>query len=209
LADLMQLAVDERTELADLLDTLAPEEWQRPSLCEDWTVRDVVAHVISYEEVGWLGLVGAFVRGGFGPRRVNKVRLAAYQQHTPDQLIEVLRSHLRPHGLTAGFGGGIGLSDSLIHQQDIRRPLQRPRAIAADRLVAALDTSLRAPVLPSKKNAAGLRLAPTDLDWTHGDGPEVTGTAEAILMACAGRLDYLGDLSGPGVRQLEERVARP
>ena len=202
----MQLAVDERGDLADLLDTLTPEQWRAASLCEGWSVRDVVAHVISYEEIGWLGLAGAFIRGGLAPGRVNKVRLAAYGGHTSDQLVQVLRSHLRPHGLTAGFGGGIGLTDTLIHHQDIRRPLRLPRDIPADRLITALDTSLRAPVLPSKKNVAGLRLAPTDLDWTHGDGPEVTGPAEAILMACAGRRDYVGELGGEGLVQLERRL---
>jgi hypothetical protein len=91
--------------------------------------------------------------------------------------------------------------------RSIRRPLHLPRDIPASRLIEALDTSLRAPVLPSKKNAAGLRLAPTDLDWRHGDGPEITGPGEAVLMACAGRRDCLKDLSGPGLIQLEQRLA--
>lgn len=98
----MQLAADERSDLADLLESLAPEQWERPSLCEAWTIHDVVAHIISYEELSYLGVAAAFVRGGFRPGRINEQRLAAYREHTPEQLIEILRSHLRPHGLTAG-----------------------------------------------------------------------------------------------------------
>jgi uncharacterized protein (TIGR03083 family) len=32
--------------LAQFLDTLSADEWQRPSACELWTIRDVVAHLI-------------------------------------------------------------------------------------------------------------------------------------------------------------------
>ena len=35
----------QRTVLADLLDDLAPQEWNTPSLCAGWTVRDVAAHL--------------------------------------------------------------------------------------------------------------------------------------------------------------------
>lgn len=45
MADPKQLAADERRDLADFLETLTPEQWQQPSLCAGWTVRDVVAHV--------------------------------------------------------------------------------------------------------------------------------------------------------------------
>jgi uncharacterized protein (TIGR03083 family) len=202
----MRLAAEERGELADLLDTLTPEQWNNPSLCAGWTVRDVVAHVVSYEELGWVGLAAAFVRGGFGPGRVNQVRLAAYRDRQPEELVQILRAHLEPRGLTAGFGGGIGLSDSLIHQQDIRRALGIPRDIPAERLIEALDVSLRAPVLPSKKNAEGLRLAPNDIGWEYGAGPEVAGPAEAVLMACAGRGVALDELEGPGLETLRARV---
>ena len=42
----LQAAVEaERRALADVLDTLTPEEWRSPSLCAGWTVQDVVAHM--------------------------------------------------------------------------------------------------------------------------------------------------------------------
>ncbi len=50
--DVMALARAEREDLLDLLLTLTPEQWRAPSLCAGWTVRDVVAHVLSYEELG-------------------------------------------------------------------------------------------------------------------------------------------------------------
>jgi uncharacterized protein (TIGR03083 family) len=95
----------------------------------------------------------------------------------------------------------------MIHQQDIRRAIGKPREIPEARLVAVLDFSLKAPTLPSKANRRGLRLVATDLDWTSGHGPEVVGPAEALLMAVAGRPHALGELTGDGLPTLRERVA--
>ena len=47
--DVMTLACDERRDLADFLGTLTPEQWETQSLCEDWTIREVTVHVVSYE----------------------------------------------------------------------------------------------------------------------------------------------------------------
>ena len=39
-------AIDgERVSLADLLDSLGDQEWETPSLCAGWRVRDVAAHL--------------------------------------------------------------------------------------------------------------------------------------------------------------------
>ena len=61
------------------------------------------------------------------------------------------------------------------------------------------------PVLGNKKRVAGLKLAATDIDWTFGDGPEVRGTGEALLLAICGRKAALDDLEGEGVATLRSR----
>jgi uncharacterized Actinobacterial protein TIGR03083 len=39
-------AIDtQRLGLAEVLDRLTEQEWRHPSLCDGWTVRDVVAHL--------------------------------------------------------------------------------------------------------------------------------------------------------------------
>jgi len=50
--DVRRLVRDERTDFAAFLATLSPEQWQAPALCAGWRVRDVVAHVISYDNPG-------------------------------------------------------------------------------------------------------------------------------------------------------------
>jgi uncharacterized protein (TIGR03083 family) len=200
----MAQARAEREDLLELLERLTPDQWRAPSLCAGWSVRDVVAHVLSYEELGPRQLAERFARGLFLVDRVNAVGLQDYAARTPAQLVELLRAHLTPSGLTAGMGGAIALTDGLIHQQDIRRPLGESRNIPADRLVPALRTALFGPVLRGVLRVRDVRLVATDIDWSFGRGPEVRGTAEALLMAVAGRPVVLGELSGPG----RDRVAR-
>lgn len=204
--DAMSLARAERADLADLLTTLTPAQWDAPSLCSRWRVRDVIAHLFSYEDLGVAGLIGRFIRGGVLPDRVNAVGVATYTNHSIDDLLALARDHLQPRGLTAGFGGRIALTDGLIHHQDIRRPLGLPRDIPADRMLAALDFARTAPTIGAAKRIRGLTLTATDLDWTAGSGPAVAGPAEALLMTIAGRHGIAEELTGPGQQILADRI---
>lgn len=202
----LDLAEAERLDLADFLSTLAPEQWAHRTLCEGWTVRDVVAHTVSFEGVPLIALAKLFVRGRFQTDRINEVAVAEMADRPPADLIATLRAHSRPSGMNAGFGGRLALSDNMIHQQDIRRPLGLPRTIPVDRLVAALDFVRRSPTIRGAKRARGVRLVATDLDWSAGEGPDVRGTGEALLMAMAGRRAVLRDLDGPGLQRLAARI---
>jgi uncharacterized protein (TIGR03083 family) len=202
----MRLACEEREEFADFLDGLSPEQWEQPSLCELWRVRDVVAHVVSYEELSRWQLVRRFAKGGFVPPRVNAIGVAEYAGRSPKQLTQLMRSCIPPRGLTSAFGGMIALVDGMIHQQDIRRPLDIGRAIPPERLQRVLNAALSSPATRGAKRAGGARLVATDLEWVHGDGPEVTGTAEALIMAMAARPDALNQLAGPGKAHLAQRI---
>ncbi|BBX69578.1 hypothetical protein MPSYJ_30390 [Mycolicibacterium psychrotolerans] len=94
----------------------------------------------------------------------------------------------------------------MIHQQDIRRTLSLPRTIPADRLVVALDFARVAPLIGGAWHTRGVRRIATDIDWAVGQGPEVRGTGEALLMAMARRPDALADLTGPGLVVLDRRT---
>jgi uncharacterized protein (TIGR03083 family) len=118
----------------------------------------------------------------------------------------MFRDNAEPHGLTAGFSGRIALTDNMIHQQDIRRPLGIARTIPPERLRVALDFVRYAPTIRGAWRARGVRLIATDVDWSHGKGPEVRGTGEALLMVMAGRRVALADLDGAGVVSLAARV---
>lgn len=200
------LARAEREEFADFLETLSPEQWEAQSLCAGWRVRDVVAHVISYDELDLRETVGRILRGWFVLDRVNAVAKAHYDTRGPQELVAVVRKCAEPRGLTAANGGMIALLDSMIHQQDIRRPLGLPRVIPEERLLPALKFAMVAPPIRAFWRARGLRLVATDHDWSRGRGAEVRGPAESILMAVAGRRGVVGELSGTGQPTLAARI---
>jgi len=201
---LMDMAYDERADLAAFLETLTPQEWHAPSLCDGWTVKDVVAHMVSYEELTTFGLVKRFAKGRVV--HANEVGVEEFAPMSPQELMEFLGRHLRPRGLTAGFGGMIALVDGTVHHQDIRRALGHPRTVPVDRLERILPLVPGNPRLGAGRRIRGLRLRATDVTWQHGNGPEVSGTGEALLMAMTGRHEAVNELTGPGQATIAGRV---
>ncbi len=64
-----RLARDARADLTAFPATLSPRQWQAPTLCARWRVRDVVAYVLSYDELNVRGLLAQAVQGQFRPSR--------------------------------------------------------------------------------------------------------------------------------------------
>ncbi len=204
--DVRRLARAERADLAAFLATLAPQQWLVPTLCPQWRVRDVVAHVISYDDLGLRGLLRLAAQARFRLSRINAIALARYDTHSPQQLLALLTDPPQPRGLPAALGGRVGLAETLIHHQDIRRALAQPRIVPAQRLLPVLRTALIAPDIAGPWRLRGIRLVATDLRFSAGVGPEVRGPAEALLMAIAGRREAVSELSGAGQRKLADRI---
>ncbi len=200
------MAAAERSDLADFLATLTPEQWEVSSLCQGWRVRDVVVHVVSFDGVSAFEMFRRLIRGRVV--HTNQVAVDELASLNADQVLSRLRARLRPQGLATTFGGRLALLDVTIHHQDIRRPLGMPREIPAERLRRVLSDSIRSPELPGWRLARGVRLAPSDLDWSHGSGPELIGPAEAMLMAITGRASSLEELAGPGQTVVAGRLGR-
>ncbi len=159
-----------------------------------------------------LPMIGMLAKYRFNVPKASAEGSAEYgSEHTPQQILAAFDT-IHRDGVRKGIARVIpakeGLLDHVVHHQDMRRPLGMSRQIPEERLVAALGV---APGLNgfvgSKKRAAGLRLVATDVDWSHGDGPEVRGPGEAILLALTGRPTVLNELVGEGVATLRERLA--
>jgi uncharacterized protein (TIGR03083 family) len=206
--DVRRLARDERADLAAFLATLTRQQWQAPTLCARWRVRDVVAHIISYDDLGARALLAVAARARFRPGRINDAALTRYDRHSPEQLLALLASNLQPRGQPAALGGRAGLVETLIHHQDIRRALGQPRPIPAERLRPALHTALIAPDIAHLWPLRGVRLVATDLPFSFGIGAQAEGPAEAVLMTIAGRSSAISELSGPGQARLAARIGR-
>lgn len=195
------LLAAERADFADFLGSLTEQEWDTPSLCTGWRVREVVGHLL-YDSIPALTYAGICAKGRFGVNRIND-ELAAKAGGLPTQ--ELLRRFEHQTNTLSKFTPWLVLADTLVHHQDVRRPLGRPREISEARLLSALNRP--DPLSFPGARTRGLRFVATDLDWASGKGPEVRGTGEALALAIGGRPVVLPELEGDGVGILRRRVA--
>lgn len=204
--DYPRLAVAERAAFAELLGGLSDDQMATPSLCEGWTVREVACHVASGHRTGLGGILVGYVASGFSPDRFNSREVAKWRSRSDAELVEAVGEPTLKGLFKLAPAGA--LTEMVIHEQDVRRPLQIPRAYSEECLLATLEASCTTTTgTGAKKRVKGLRLRAIDVGWTHGDGPEVAGPAEALIMAASGRASALGDLSGDGVAALRSRLA--
>lgn len=200
---------DERRSLADLLSGLTSEQHRAQSLCSEWTVREVVGHLLVPLEVSTPRFMLAILacRGSFDRAHV---RLARQQAQRPfNEMLEILRRKADNRFTPPGAGPEAPLTDLLVHGLDIRWPLPLVRSIPAERLQKSLTflTTRTAIGLLPKGALEGLRIEASDIDWVHGDGLQVRGDAEALLLAMTGRTVALDHLEGAGVATLRQRVS--
>lgn len=205
----------ERADIHAFLASLTPAQWDEPSLCEGWRVRDVAVHLLVDGPVEQLGVVRAFARAAtfkFSVHRINQWWITRNRERPVTEIVAAFDGPWRPGRISKLLGPKTGIRAMVIHHQDMRRALGIPRVVPGERVRAALDmvlTRFGSTNLGSSQRAAGLRLHADDIDWSWGSGPEVTGPAEAILMAVAGRPSALADLSGDGLPVLAARATEP
>lgn len=198
---------EERRELAALGRSLTREEWNAPSLCEGWAVRHVFAHVLQGVTLELWPILPLLVGSRFDVNRAGLLAaITAGDNKRASELLEELDRRAGSRRRLPGTTPAGLLAEAVVHGQDVRRPLGISGAPSPDRVVVALWSMVRTgPPMGNRKRIAGVRLLATDIDWSHGEGLAVKGTAEALLMATCGRQVVLDELEGPGVRTLQER----
>lgn len=199
-----QTVAAERRDLADLLSGLTPEQWETPSLCPAWRVRDVAAHVALTPQMGLGPLLRAALRFGGNPHRVAARTAIRHARRPTEQIVEEIRDGAETRGLPWPLDGHNVLFDLLVHGQDIVRPLglDRPMPVPAARAALERVWEMGWPFL-ARRRLGGLRLRATDSDWAAGEGPEVIGRTEDLLLLATGRTAVATErLSGPGTGAL-------
>ncbi|WP_312030436.1 maleylpyruvate isomerase family mycothiol-dependent enzyme [Actinomycetospora sp. TBRC 11914] len=192
--------------VADLAD-LTPQQWATRSLCPEWTVEETVAHLSATASTGRLRWIRSAVGARFDFALHNRRRLDEQLGGTPAETLAILHSKI--DSTVAPMGDARAwLGEVVVHGVDVRRPLGLPTTtpVAVATTVAEFYAS-RDFAVPSRSNAAGLRLVADDGPFTTGDddAPLVTGPTLALLTAMAGRAACCDDLAGPGVATLRAR----
>ena len=193
----------ERAALADDLAVVAPDRWSTPSLCTGWSVHEVLGHMTATAMMTPLGFVGQLARAGFRFGTMTRRNIDAETAGGPARTLARFRQ-AQTH--SSGPPGPVDswLGETLVHAEDIRRPLGLPRTIDPERLRLVLDRP--DPFARPRRFTRGLRFAATDLPWEHGSGPEVRGQSEALVLAMVGMASVLDELEGDGVGLLRARM---
>jgi uncharacterized protein (TIGR03085 family) len=165
------LAQQERKNLCDIFVELGPDA---PTLCEDWTTRDLAAHLVVRERRPDSG------PGLVWPRLADyteKVRTTVRDRKSWEELVETVRRG--PPTLLRPFDGAMNTIEYFIHVEDVRRAkagwVPRP-------LDPALADALWARVGPggmAKKVPATIVISSTGReDKERGTGPRLTLTGD-------------------------------
>lgn len=208
MAEGWDLVAEQRIAFADMIEPLDDEQAATPSLCEGWTVHQTAAHLLSFTHLGMAKFAWEMAKARFnydrGADRIAR-RLAA--KNSLPRIAEKLRDRAGAENLSKQFPPEMTTTDVTIHMQDIRRPLNLgtdvdPHIVST--VLEFLTTHKQGKAVVSKGRLDGLALSTTDTDWSYGEGAEVRGPGEALMMAIAGRPTF-DELDGPGVELLAGR----
>jgi uncharacterized protein (TIGR03083 family) len=192
--------------MADTWQSLTPEQWSAPSWCEGWSVQKVAGHVLAAAEQTPPNFFKEFASAGFQFNVFADHGAEKLSQLPPEELIRRLRARTTttnhpPGPVTAMLG------EIVVHGDDMRRPLGLTHATPEAALVTVADAWKKTNLLiGSKRRIEGLRLTATDATWTHGDGPDVRGSLQSLVLVMTGRGQAMGDLSGEGAAILASRL---
>lgn len=206
--ELYDAITGQRLRFIELLETLTDAEWDTPSLCSGWRVREVVGHLVSILDIPR----GRFLRGVLGARSFDRFADRAareYGARPPSELLALYGSHATARFAPPLIGPRAPLCDVHVHTLDVARALGRPVDLDPDRVRAALDWLCggRAYGFVPAKRTRGLRFEAHDLGWSAGSGPTVAGHSHDLLLAVTGRPEGIAALSGDGAAGFASRFA--
>jgi uncharacterized protein (TIGR03083 family) len=196
-AELQPAVAAEFQALADLLDSATDAQWDTPSLCAGWRVREVIAHMTMAARYSEEEFMAELRRCEFDFGRLSN-EIAAQDAGLPaSELVAGLRSEVMKHWTPPGGGWHGALNHVVIHGLDVTVPLGVPRRTPDATIRVVLDDLTGGDVHEHfGTSIRGRRLQATDIDWSYGSGPALRGPAGDLALALCGRAIPQGRLEG-------------
>ncbi|MEV6239200.1 maleylpyruvate isomerase family mycothiol-dependent enzyme [Lentzea sp. NPDC051838] len=178
----------ERLDQAELLNSLTDEQWNAPTLCEGWRVKEVVAHTtLPFHSSKARVLKEILKSAGRFNHASDRMAKADAARLSKDELVGILKSNADHRWTPPGGGPAGALSHEIIHGLDITTALGLGRKVPHDRLKLVLDGMTPRSVKYFGADLDGKRLEATDLDWTFGEGTPIRRPAQELLLLVCGR----------------------
>jgi len=195
----------ERHSLAEDLAGLTADQWATQSLCTEWDVHQVLAHLLSAAKMTPPKFFRRFAAARFNFDRFAANQVALESAGGPAATLAAFRA-AEPRETAPPGPKETWLGEAFVHGEDIRRPLGITHTYPLPEVARAIAFYSRSDtIIGGKTRVAGLTLKATDTDFSVGSGPLVQGPAISLLLAASGRKSALDDLSGPGVQILQSR----
>lgn len=187
----------ERRELADVLDGLSAGQWQAPTLCAGWRVRELAAHMSLGFRYSLPRTVAELVRsGGHLHRMTDRCARRDAAAASTGELAGFLRDNAT-HPWTPPVGGlASALGHDVVHGLDFAVPLGLDREVPAARIRFLLEQITPRTARFFGADLSGIALHAEDLDWSLGTGAPLYGTAQDLLLVAYGRKLPPGRLQG-------------
>ncbi|UBU08495.1 maleylpyruvate isomerase family mycothiol-dependent enzyme [Nonomuraea gerenzanensis] len=187
----------ERTELAAMLDELSPAQWDAPTLCAGWRVREVAAHLSTGFRYPLPRMVLELVKAG------GRVNLMADRRARQDaaalstaELVRAIRDNAH-HPWKPPVGGiAAALGHDVVHGLDITVALGLGRRVPEDRVRLLLEQVTPRTLRFFGADLDGVELRADDLDWSFGSGIPLVGSGQDLLLLAYGRKLPPGRLRG-------------
>lgn len=196
----------ERRSLIDDVSGLTDEQWRTPSLCSDWTVHDVLAHLLSAARMTPPKFAVKFASAGFNFNKFAAGEVARQGAGGPAATLAAFRADQERTSAPPG-PKETWLGENFVHGEDIRRPLGIAHQFPLEEVARTIRFYAGSnAIIGGKTRVAGLTLKATDIDCVVGEGPVVEGPAVALMLAATGRPIALDELSGPGLDELRSRL---
>jgi uncharacterized protein (TIGR03083 family) len=188
-ANLLDAVAAQRRELAALLSGLAPESWDRQSLCAGWLVRDVVAHMTMPFRYSTGRFITELIKAGANFDRMADRCARRDGAAPPKELLAALRQNERNPWKPPGGGFAAALTHDVVHGQDITVALGVEYRVPEDRLRTVLATiTTKRSLKHFGIDLDGIELRADDIDWSFGTGTPLSGSAQDLASFICGRM---------------------
>ena len=205
MADFDHITKAQQQMLLEDLHTFNDADWAAVTVCDPWTPRQLVAHLTSMNNQTRGNFLQGLIRNRFDFDAFLASDMKRFDTGSNADILSAFE-HSVKNWKRPPLPKMVPPTESMIHADDIRRATGRPRRVDPEHVLPLLPMYAKsaAPVR-GKERTPGLRFRATDVEWVHGDGPEVAGPAFDLLLAIGGRGVGLRSCEGDGVETMRSR----
>lgn len=114
---------------SELADQISDADWDKPTTCADWTVRDLVDHAMHWQGAGG-GVLGAGTEPGDDWSVVRPAMAAAFEDPSN------LEGEAEAFGMPKQGVAGLVIGDLLVHSWDLARSIGGDETLPAEAVEA-------------------------------------------------------------------------